>query len=231
MKGIGLEEVFTVEKRKIQRTKLIGQRRDITVKSETNSSTEDGNIRRFESDINKNGNKEEKENRTKEYHIQEQQYEDPVGLNVETFRTIQNTNSERLSSVQNDSERDRKSNMNDSYEDDVSGNVLKNNELKDDKQIVKSAALNEIYNLIERPRFLVSFELKDQENAFLHSLLKENYSLEVFQLVSKYLIDLIIIECLVYTFFGSDSYYIYAGVFAGLTTLITALLYYMRRLT
>ena len=69
MKGIGLEEVFTVEKRKIQRTKLIGQRRDITVKSETNSSTEDGNIRRFESDINKNSNKEEKENRTKEYHI------------------------------------------------------------------------------------------------------------------------------------------------------------------
>ena len=75
--------------------------------------------------------------------------------------------------------------MNDSYEDDVSGNVLKNNELKDDKQIVKSAALNEMYNLVERPRFLVTFELKDQENAFLHSLLKENYSLEVFQLVSK----------------------------------------------
>ena len=34
-----------------------------------------------------------------------------------------------------------------------------------------------------------------------------------------------------YTFFGSDSYYIYVGVFAGLATLILALLYYMRRLT
>jgi hypothetical protein len=79
---------------------------------------------------------------------------------------------------------------------------LKVNELKDDKQIVKSAAQNDRYNLVERPRFLISFELKDQEQAFLHSLLKDNYSLEVFQLVSKSIIDLIIIECLVYTFFG-----------------------------
>ena len=118
--------------------------------------------------------------------MQEQQDEDTGGQNVETFRTIQdNSGSERMSSVPNDSERDLKSILIDSYEDDVSGNVLKNTELKDDKQIVKSAALNEIYNLVERPRFLVSFELKEQENAFLHSLLKENYSLEVFQLVSK----------------------------------------------
>lgn len=142
-----------------------------------------------------------------------------------------NSGSDRMSSVQNYSEREQKSNLNDSQEEDISDNVLKTNELKDDKQIVKSAALNEIYNLVERPRFLLSFELKEQENAFLHSLLKENYSLEVFQLVSKQIIDLIIIECLVFTFFGSDSYYIYIGVFVGMATLIVALLYYMRRLT
>ena len=45
----------------------------------------------------------------------------------------------------------------------MGGNILKNNELKDDKQIVKQAAQNEKYNLVERPRFLMSFELKDQE--------------------------------------------------------------------
>ena len=52
--------------------------------------------------------------------------------------------------------------MDDSFDgDDPAGNVLKNNELKDDKQIVKSAAQNDTYNLVERPRFLLVFELKD----------------------------------------------------------------------
>ena len=91
--------------------------------------------------------------------------------------------------------------------------------------------MNDRYNLVERPRFLISFELKDQEQAFLHSLLKQNYSLEVFQLVSKSILDLIIIECLVFTFFGSDSYLIYIGVFFAQATLESGLLFYMRRLT
>ena len=53
----------------------------------------------------------------------------------------------------------------------------------------------------------------------------------MFQLVSKSIIDLVIIQCLVYTYFGSDSYYIYVGVFIGQVTVEAALLYYMRRLT
>lgn len=69
--------------------------------------------------------------------------------------------SDRMSSVQNDTEREQKSINDDSFEDDVAGNILKTNELKDDKQIVKSAAQNDRYNLVERPRFLISFELKD----------------------------------------------------------------------
>ena len=68
-----------------------------------------------------------------------------------------------MSSVQNDTHREQKSINDDSFEDDVGGNILKTNELKDDKQIVKSAAQNDRYQLVERPRFLISFELKDQE--------------------------------------------------------------------
>ena len=49
--------------------------------------------------------------------------------------------------------------------------------------------------------------------------------------MSKAIVDLIIIECLVYTFFGSDSYYIYVGVFFAQATFEACLLYYMRRLT
>ena len=65
----------------------------------------------------------------------------------------------------------------------------------------------------------------------MHSLLKQNYSLEVFQLVSKSLIDIVIVEALVYTYFGSDSYYIYVAVFSGHAAFEVALLYYMRKLT
>jgi len=89
-----------------------------------------------------------------------------VQNNLETFRSIDEggpMTSDRMSSVQNDTEREQKSINDDSFEDDVSGNILKTNELKDDKAIVKSAAQNDRYNLVERPRFLISFELKDQE--------------------------------------------------------------------
>ena len=41
--------------------------------------------------------------------------------------------SDRMSSVQNDTEREQKSLNDDSFEDDVAGNILKTNELKDDK--------------------------------------------------------------------------------------------------
>ena len=42
--------------------------------------------------------------------------------------------SDRMSSVQNDTDRDEQKSINeDSFEDDAAGNILKNNELKDDK--------------------------------------------------------------------------------------------------
>ena len=49
--------------------------------------------------------------------------------------------------------------------------------------------------------------------------------------MSKSIVDLIIIECLVYTFFEGNSYYIYIGVFFAQATFEASLLYYMRRLT
>ena len=49
--------------------------------------------------------------------------------------------SDRMSSLQNESDRDDHQSINDySFEDDAAGNILKTNELKDDRQIVKSAA-------------------------------------------------------------------------------------------
>ena len=51
--------------------------------------------------------------------------------------------------------------LNDSLEDNRIGNSNKLIDIKDDKHIVASAAQNERYNLVERPRFLFTFELKE----------------------------------------------------------------------
>ena len=71
-----------------------------------------------------------------------EQEEDQSAQNMETYRSIDEgpMTSDRMSSVQNETEREQKSINDDSFEDDVAGNILKTNELKDDKQIVKSAA-------------------------------------------------------------------------------------------
>ena len=57
-------------------------------------------------------------------------------LGMETFRSYDDGNltSERMSSLQNESDRDGQHSINDySFEDDVTGNILKTNELKDDR--------------------------------------------------------------------------------------------------
>lgn len=42
----------------------------------------------------------------------------------------------------------------------------------DDRLIVQNATDNQIYNLVERPKYLLSFELKDSEQEFLHTISK-----------------------------------------------------------
>ena len=58
------------------------------------------------------------------------------------------------------SDKESRSPRHDDFEDNVAGNFLAS-ELKDDRAIVQSAAQNDRYNLVERPRFLLSFEQKD----------------------------------------------------------------------
>ena len=59
MKGIGLEEVFTVQKRRVQQSKLIGQRREIIRKNQTKKPDDGFGSRRGPNDQNvKNGGKD-----------------------------------------------------------------------------------------------------------------------------------------------------------------------------
>jgi len=43
----------------------------------------------------------------------------------------------------------------------------------DDRLIIQNATDNQIYNLVERPKYLLSFELKDSEQEFLYTISKQ----------------------------------------------------------
>ena len=145
------------------------------------------------------------------------------------------------SSVQQQSEHERsvsasletgRNSLNDSLEDNRIGSNNKLIDIKDDKHIVNSAAQNERYNLVERPRFLFTFELKEQESVFFLHLLNQNYNLETFQQVAKVLLDFVVIAGLLYTYFGFNiqSAWGYAGVILALVAIEATLLYHMSRL-
>ena len=41
-----------------------------------------------------------------------------------------------------------------------------------DTYIIKNPTENQIYNLVERPKYLLSFDLKDSEQLFLYTISK-----------------------------------------------------------
>ena len=43
----------------------------------------------------------------------------------------------------------------------------------DDRVIIQNATDNQFYNLVERPKYLLHFELKDAEQEFLYSISKQ----------------------------------------------------------
>ena len=112
----------------------------------------------------------------------------------------------------------------------VGPSMVKFSELKDDKQIVKSAAQNERYNLVERPKFLISFDLKEQEYRFYASILQDNASTEIFQQVSKAIFDLVVTEALCWMVLNEDEIYIYIIVFFAVLLLEGLVLYNIYRI-
>ncbi len=55
-------------------------------------------------------------------------------------------------------------------------NKIMNFDLKADTFIVKNPGLNEIYKVVERPKFLLLFDNKEEEAKFLVHQLHKNYS-------------------------------------------------------
>lgn len=62
-------------------------------------------------------------------------------------------------------------------------------QFKDDRVIAKNPSLNARYNLVERPRFLLQFELKDKENEYISVMLRQNKGVNVAILAIKCFFD------------------------------------------
>ena len=126
MKGIGDEKVYIVTKRKQFTTKMLLKR---------NTNPNMPRIQQRQREDPRNNQRGGKDGKMRNVN----QYDDGAILDqqkdLETFRSLndeaQALTSERQSSIANDSEREQHSNVDESFEDDLGGNILKNNELKD----------------------------------------------------------------------------------------------------
>jgi hypothetical protein len=63
----------------------------------------------------------------------------------------------------------------------------------DDRLIVQNATDNQIYNLVERPKYLLSFELKDSEQEFLYTISKQEAKKTTIYLAQLILLNKIVI--------------------------------------
>ena len=63
---------------------------------------------------------------------------------------------------------------------------------QDDRKIVKIAAINEKYKLVERPRFLFSFDNITWENKFAAWVFRRHFHTELYTFIMRGLADLIL---------------------------------------
>ena len=98
------------------------------------------------------------------------------------------------------SEKDDNQLADDSDQDDTSdNNVFDGSELdkrifedlRDDRQIVKKAAQNDKYKLVERPKFLINFETRDWEGRYAATQFRKHFSQEACNFVTQSIFDVL----------------------------------------
>lgn len=142
---------------------------------------------------------------------------------------------------------DRMMNANDSFNQDMQGSLngsveeeefQKRNfsDMQDDRQIVKIAALNDKYKLVERPRFLSSFDTLTWESKFATSVFRKHFGTEICNLITKGIFDCLLAEAAVYSIYMNDEeheelhFYILVGIImVALLTSIIAILFCRQR--
>jgi hypothetical protein len=63
----------------------------------------------------------------------------------------------------------------------------------DDRLIIQNATENQIYNLVERPKYLLQFDLRDQEQEFLYTISKQEAKKTTIYLSQLILLNKIVI--------------------------------------
>lgn len=96
----------------------------------------------------------------------------------------------------NESIQDENYSLNGSLED-INFNRRNFSDYQDDRKIVKLAALNDKYKLVERPRFLFQFENTIWEGKFATWVFRKHFGTEFFTYVMKCVYDIILVQAAV----------------------------------
>lgn len=91
---------------------------------------------------------------------------------------------------------DDKHSLNGSVED-VNFNRRNFSDYQDDRKIVKQAALNDKYKLVERPRFLFSFENYTWEAKFATWVFRKHFITEFYTYVMKSVFDVVLVQAFI----------------------------------
>mmetsp|Transcript_13554 Transcript_13554/g.17164 ORF Transcript_13554/g.17164 Transcript_13554/m.17164 type:complete len:272 (-) Transcript_13554:151-966(-) len=107
-------------------------------------------------------------------------------------------------------------NANDSYSDSLNGSddeviFSKRNfsDVQDDRAIVKIAAINDKFKLVERPRFLINFEMTTWESKFATSTFGKHFKTEICTFITKGVLDFLLAEAVAFSVHGNDKKWIY----------------------
>ena len=88
---------------------------------------------------------------------------------------------------------DNNKSLNGSVED-VNFNRRNFSDYQDDRKIVKLAALNDKYKLVERPKFLFSFENSTWEGKFATWVFRKHFHTEFYTYVMKSILDIVLTQ-------------------------------------
>lgn len=93
--------------------------------------------------------------------------------NINDHKENQNER-EFYQNYQQEEQNDNESNKSDQIDEGTMNVFGFNDDLNlDDRVIIQNATENQVYNLVERPKYLLAFELKDSEQEFLYTISKQ----------------------------------------------------------
>ena len=96
-------------------------------------------------------------------------------------------------------------------------------DLKEDRAIVKKAAQNDKYKLVERPKFLINFETREWESKYAATQFRKHFSQEACNFVTQSIFDVLMLQGLIYSYdFNIDSHHIF--IISGVSHLIVKII-------